>query len=138
MPVSGTLLVILGPAIAKTILGSWLNNSPLANAIASEIVDKLRDTIANPGDRQNTQREIERIGRQIAEQMRPIFDQEASHLDEGSRNAIQFAIASTEARSASVNSLNHTQRPEPLQKRRRALPTGCGILARRQTKPIRT
>jgi hypothetical protein len=53
MSVSGTLLVILGPAIAKTILGSWLNNSPLANAISSEIVDKITDTIANPSDRQN-------------------------------------------------------------------------------------
>src|SRR5919202_3768676 len=93
MPVSGTLLVILGPAIAKTILGSWLNNSPLANAIASEIVDKLKEIIPNSSDRQNTQREIERIGQQIASQMRPIFDREMSRLDEGSRSAIQFAIA---------------------------------------------
>jgi hypothetical protein len=68
MSVSGTLLVILGPAIAKTILGSWLNNSPLANAISSEIVDKITDTIANPSVRQNKQREMERIGRQIAKQ----------------------------------------------------------------------
>jgi len=95
MSISGTLLVILGPAIAKTILDSWLNNSSLAKAIGSEIVDKLTDTITNPSDRQNTQREIERIGKQIAEQMRPIFDREASHLDEGSRSAIQLAIADT-------------------------------------------
>ncbi len=105
MPVSGTLLVILGPAIAKTIFGSWLNDSPLANAIASEIIDKLRDTIANPSDRHNTQREIERIGRQIAEQMRPIFDREASHLDSGSRTAIQLAIADTLRRANVTNEL---------------------------------
>jgi Leucine-rich repeat (LRR) protein len=95
MPVSGTLLVILGPAIAKTIWGSWLNDLPLANAIGSEIVDKLRDTIANPDEQKKTLREIERIGKQIAEQMRPIFDREAFHLDSGSRNAIQLAIADT-------------------------------------------
>ena len=95
MSIPGMLLVILGPAIAKTIFASWLNNSRLANAIASEIVDKIRDAITNPSDRQNTQREIERIGKQIAEQMRPIFDREASHLDEGSRSAVQLAIADT-------------------------------------------
>jgi Leucine-rich repeat (LRR) protein len=109
MSVSGTLLVILGPAIAKTILGSWLNNSPLANAISSEIVDKLTDTIANPSDRQNTQREIERIGKQIAEQMRPIFDREASYLDEGSRSAIQLAIADTLRRANVTNELLMSQ-----------------------------
>jgi len=109
MSISGTLLVILGPAIAKTILDSWLNNSPLAKAIGSEIVDKLTDTITNPSDRQNTQREIERIGKQIAEQMRPIFNKEASHLDEGSRSAIQFAIADTLRRANVTNELLMSQ-----------------------------
>lgn len=102
MSVSGTLLVILGPAIAKTIFGSWLNNSDFANAIADEIADKLKEIIHNASDRQNTQREIERIGKQIASQMRPIFDREMSHLGKGSRSAIQLAIAQT-LRQANVS-----------------------------------
>jgi energy-coupling factor transporter ATP-binding protein EcfA2/uncharacterized protein YjbI with pentapeptide repeats len=81
----------------------------LAKAIGSEIVDKLTDTITNPSDRQNTQREIERIGKQIAEQMRPIFNKEASHLDEGSRSAIQFAIADTLRRANVTNELLMSQ-----------------------------
>ncbi|HEY9603200.1 MAG TPA: leucine-rich repeat domain-containing protein [Allocoleopsis sp.] len=109
MSVSGTLLVILGPAIAKTIFDSWLNDSPLAKAIASEIVDKLKEIIPNSSDRQNTQREIERIGQQIASQMRPIFDREMSRLDEGSRSAIQLAIADTLRQANVTNELLMSQ-----------------------------
>lgn len=105
MPLSGTLIAILGPAIAKTILGSWLSDTSLAKAVGDEMVDKLKDSIMNSSERQNTQRGIEQIGKQIAAQMRPIFDREASHLDSGSRTAIQLAIVDTLRQTDVTNEL---------------------------------
>ncbi|BAZ33624.1 Rab family protein (plasmid) [Cylindrospermum sp. NIES-4074] len=103
MPVLTTLLTILAPAVAKTILSSWLQERTLATAVGEEIIDKLKDLISDSPGQKTAQRSIEAIAKQIAEQMRPIFNIEAASLSENSRNAILLDIAAT-LRQADVTS----------------------------------
>ncbi|HEY0605951.1 MAG TPA: hypothetical protein VGD58_23710, partial [Herpetosiphonaceae bacterium] len=95
MTIFGTLTTIIGPAIAKTILSSWLDEAALANAIGGEIVDTIKDAIAQRSERRKAQVEIETVGGQIAEALRLLAEREAASVDESGRSAIGHALADT-------------------------------------------
>ncbi len=75
-----SLVSLVCPAIAKIIISTYLKNRSLENAVEENIVDKLKNFISNPSDQEKTQRSIERIAKQIIENMQPIFDLEAASI----------------------------------------------------------
>jgi hypothetical protein len=78
------LTLTVGTAIAKAIVTDWLNDQSFLSQIASDFLDLLRDTVKSETERQYTTEQIEKIGQQIAVQMRPRFEQEVasrSHLN---------------------------------------------------------
>lgn len=95
MAVVRSLVSLVCPAIAKIIISTYLKNRSLENAIEENIVDKLKNFISNPSDQEKIQRSIEKIAKQIIENMQPIFDLEAASISQESRTAIQLQIAET-------------------------------------------
>ncbi|MBC1241516.1 NACHT domain-containing protein [Nostoc sp. 2RC] len=103
MTVVRSLVFLVCPAIAKIIISTYLKNRSLEKAVEENIVDKLKNFISNPSDQEKTQRSIERIAKQIVENMQPIFDLEAASVSQDSRTAVQLEIADT-LRRAEVTS----------------------------------
>ncbi|QKQ77058.1 NACHT domain-containing protein [Nostoc sp. TCL240-02] len=95
MAVVRSLVSLVCPAIAKIIISTYLKNRSLENAVEENIVDKLKNFISNPSDQEKIQRSIEKIAKQIIENMQPIFEMEAASISQESRTAIQLQIAET-------------------------------------------
>lgn len=131
-----TLLIILCPAIAKTIVGSWLQDGSLSKAVGEEIVDALKDFVLDRTDRDKTQQSIEQIAQQIAAQMRPIFDLEAASLDDNTRTAIQLAVVDTLRKSQVTSDLliQCRLKPEVLNKYLLDVdPNACSLFSHNET-----
>ncbi|MFN6469868.1 MAG: leucine-rich repeat domain-containing protein [Nostoc sp. SerVER01] len=105
MAVVRSLVSLVCPAIAKIIISTYLKNRSLEKAVEENIVDKLKNFISNASDQEKTQRSIERIAKQIVENMQPIFDLEAPSVSQDSRTAIQHEIADTLRRTEVTSEL---------------------------------
>jgi predicted NACHT family NTPase len=88
-----TLVLTVGPAIAKSILKSWLQDSDLAASASSSLVDLLSAKTKDGIARQKGSRQFEAIGEKVAESLLPLFEE--SRLEENSQIAIALAVAET-------------------------------------------
>ena len=93
MPLLETLIVSVGPTIAKSILGLWLKDSEIASDISKSFVDVIAAQTNDVVARQRAKRQFEEIGEKVAISLEPLF-REAS-IDEGGRNAVAIAVAET-------------------------------------------
>jgi Leucine-rich repeat (LRR) protein len=89
------LTLTIGNAIAKAIVVGWLKDSPISGQIAADLLDLLRDTIKSQAERERTAEHIEAIGRQIADRMRPHFDQEVAAHPHLNYEAVVWEVATT-------------------------------------------
>ena len=89
------LTLQLGSAVAKSILKLWLKDSSLAQDIGSELLDIVKSKTSDQIAQRRAQRQFEQIGEKVAESLLPLFESEASALDEGSQTAVALAVAQT-------------------------------------------
>lgn len=92
MTLTGTIVTVLGGAVAKRIAGDWLNDSPLAEKIGEEIIDVVKGAFGE-GRVSGQARQIDKLGGEIAARMRVALTVEARRLDEGARAAIEREAA---------------------------------------------
>jgi len=88
-----TLVVTVGPAIAKTLVKSWLEDSDLASSVGLSLVDLLSKKTNDRIAQQRGRRQFEEIGEKVAESLLPLFEE--ARLEEDSQNAIAHAVADT-------------------------------------------
>jgi hypothetical protein len=74
MSVFETTSLTFGAAIAKQILNSWLGDN--AAGLSGEPVDLLQGRAENTLAPREATRRIEKIGNQVAEMLRPVFEAE--------------------------------------------------------------
>jgi hypothetical protein len=89
------LTLQLGSAVAKSILKLWLKDANLAQDIGSELLDIVKSKTSDQIAQRRAQRQFEQIGEKVAESLLPIFESEASALDEGGQTAVALAVAQT-------------------------------------------
>jgi hypothetical protein len=92
MPLVETLLLTLGPAVAKAILKSWLP-SDVADAAGASLIDLLKSRTEDLLAQRQGRRQFEEIGDNVAKSLQPLF--EASSLDKASRKAVARAVSDT-------------------------------------------
>jgi len=95
MALTETLLLQVGPAIAKTILRLWLKPIDAGVGLGTDIVDILKGKTSDVVAQQRAKRQFEAIGEKVAESLEPVFEGESGGLDEASRTAVAMAVAST-------------------------------------------
>jgi Leucine-rich repeat (LRR) protein len=136
MAVVRSLVSLVCPAIAKIIISTYLKNRSLENAVEENIVDKLKNFISNPSDQEKIQRSIEKIAKQIIENMQPIFEMEAASISQESRTAIQLQIAETlrrvEVTSELLTNLSLNVKSLTVNLRN-AYPEACKLFGRNET-----
>jgi Leucine-rich repeat (LRR) protein len=89
---SETLVLYVGPAIAKAILKRWLKDDMLA-APAGGIVDQLKAKGADWFASKKGANQLETIGANVAESLIPIFERDGGKLDEGARASVAQTLA---------------------------------------------
>jgi NACHT conflict system protein/NACHT domain-containing protein/Leucine Rich Repeat (LRR) protein len=89
------LTLQLGSAVAKSILKLWLKDSSIAQDLGSELLDIVKSRTSDQIAQRRAQRQFEQIGEKVAESLLPLFESEASALDEGSQTAVALAVAQT-------------------------------------------
>lgn len=98
-----TLLVKLGPAVAKSILAIWLkdpNLSPNFTAdAAADVLDILKGKTADIIVQRRAARRFVEIGERVAENLQPIIESEGSRIDEASLHAVVLEVVDTLSRS---------------------------------------
>ncbi len=95
MPLLETMTRLLGPAIARTILDSWLENSPLADEVGNEITDYLKETVLEEDEKRRAQHGIEQIGEQIVAQLTIVLDEDIPGINSDNRRSVGHAFANT-------------------------------------------
>jgi hypothetical protein len=97
MPLLETILLGLGPSIAKSIIKSWLGDS-LQTDLAGDLIDLLKGT----GEKAITEREagpqLDKLGGTIAARMKPLFEHEGKTLDQDQRALLAQEVARTLAK----------------------------------------
>lgn len=88
-----TLLLTVGPALGKGILGTWLGESEVVGEVGGSLVDLLATRTGDRIAQRRGARQFEQIGERVAESLLPLF--EGAGLDEGSCQAIAEAVAET-------------------------------------------
>jgi hypothetical protein len=94
MPLIETLVLTLGPAIGNTLLKSWLGEGPIVN-LTDNLVDLLTGLGADKARQRKIERQLETIGQQVADEMRPFFEREARSLSQEDRIAVIHELAAT-------------------------------------------
>lgn len=90
-----TLFVKVGGAIAKSILGVWLNDSGALEKLSESAVDIISDLGIEFSAKRRLQRDFDAIADRVGESLVPFFEFEGANLDEGEKNAVALALAST-------------------------------------------
>jgi hypothetical protein len=90
-----TLTLQVGPAIAKAILKFWLKDSRVASDITASLMDFIKSKTTDVIAQQRAKRQFEEIGERVAESLLPVFEIEGTHLEEGARAAVAYAVART-------------------------------------------
>src|SRR6266516_7799651 len=87
MPLVEAVTIELGSAIAKSILKTWLKDSSLGEDISSSLIDLLKTRTTDMLAQRRGQRQFERIGEMVGENLLPIFEREGAGLDDNSKTA---------------------------------------------------
>jgi hypothetical protein len=92
MPITETLILSVGPSIAKSILRCWLKDD-LITEFSPDIFDLFMSKITDIRARQRTKRQFEEIGERVADSLLPIFNLEGKELDEGTQEIVANTFA---------------------------------------------
>jgi Leucine-rich repeat (LRR) protein len=93
--VLSTVVKVVGPALAKALVDSLGIGDKLTNKLLEQAIDVTTDALPEGEKQKALEQQIQNLARRLQEEMQPIFEHEARHLDEGSREAIFLAVAET-------------------------------------------
>lgn len=88
-----TLALTVGPAIAKTILKSWLKDSDIMASASASLMDLLAAKTKDGIAQKRGGRQLEEIGEKVAESLLPLFKE--AGLEKDSQTAVALAVANT-------------------------------------------
>lgn len=91
----GTILKIIAPALAKTLLDNLGIGDKLTNKLLEQTIDVASDAIPDGEKRQALEQQTQKLANRLQKDMQPLFEHEASNLESGSREAIFLAVAET-------------------------------------------
>lgn len=115
MPLLETMTRLLGPAIARTILDSWLENSQLADEVGNEITDYLKEAVLEEDEKRRAQHGIEQIGEQIVAQLTIVLDEDIPGINSDNRRSVGHAFANTLRRVTVTSELIMSYNLDPSQ-----------------------
>lgn len=95
MPLTTTLAVSVGPAIAKGILKVWLKDKDILASVGATIVDLIGSRTSDVFARKKAERQFQEIGDRVAQSLLPPFESDGAHLDENGRTAVALAVSET-------------------------------------------
>ncbi|MDA1141931.1 MAG: NACHT domain-containing protein, partial [Planctomycetota bacterium] len=95
MALQETLLLKVGPAIAKAVLKLWLKDRSFASNVSVALVDILGAKTADIMAQRDGKREFEAIGDRVAQSLSPLFERDGASIEEGERTAVALALAET-------------------------------------------
>jgi hypothetical protein len=96
MSLSLLALKIIGPPVAKRLLELFNISSSLTNAVLEQAIDVGADhVLSSPEARKTLSQQIDQVAKQLAADLRPLFEQEARNVEQNSRNAILLGVAET-------------------------------------------
>src|SRR5215470_14762588 len=99
MPLIETLVVTVGPAIAKTVLKLWAGDRKVASEGAALATDTLAKLIPEIRARNEAERQLQVIGEKAAESLMFIFETEGKPLMIEDQEAVASLVAQTLDRS---------------------------------------
>ena len=86
---------ILAPAIAKTLLQSF-GSDKLSNALLEEVIDITSEGVLSSVEAKRAlSKNIDQIAKQLANDIKPLFEREAQNLQIADKNAIVISVADT-------------------------------------------
>ena len=91
MPIVETLVVTLGPAVAKSVFKIWLKDSDVAMNVSSSLLGLLTSKTRDGLAQRRAQRQFETIGDKVAQDLTPLF--ERAGLPENSQEAVVNVIS---------------------------------------------
>lgn len=80
MAILETVLLTLGPALAKAILKVWLKDSTVASEVSESVVDLLKSKTQDVIAQQRAKRQFESIGEKVAENIFQTFKNEGTDI----------------------------------------------------------
>ncbi|PZO44251.1 MAG: hypothetical protein DCF19_03355 [Pseudanabaena frigida] len=96
MSLSLVALKIFAPAIAKTLLESFHIETKLLNAVLEEVIDNTSEGIVSSVEAKKAlSKNIDQIAKQLANDIKPLFEREAKSLQGETKNAIVISVAET-------------------------------------------
>src|SRR5450755_1167777 len=93
MPLVEIVTIEVGAAIAKSILKLWMGDATLGYDISSDLIDLFKAKTSDVIVQRKGKRQFEIIGEKVGENLLFLFEAEGSHLNEGSRTAVAYAVA---------------------------------------------
>ena len=91
--VVGTVLKIVAPAVAKTLLQNLGIADNLTNKLLEQVIDVGTDALPEGEKQQSLEQQTQKLATRLKKDMQPLF--EAKNLDKGSQEAILLAVAQT-------------------------------------------
>jgi len=96
MSLSLAALKIFAPAIAKTLLEAFGIPTKLLNAVLEEVIDNTSEGIVSSVEAKKAlSKSIDQIAKQLANDIKPLFEREARSLQGDTKNAIVISVAET-------------------------------------------
>ncbi|GAB1540157.1 hypothetical protein NUACC21_28260 [Scytonema sp. NUACC21] len=92
---AATILKIVGPALAKTVVDNFGIGDKLTNKLLEQAIDVATDTLPEREKRQALEQQTQEMVSQLQRELQPLFEREARNLDKGSQQAILLAVAQT-------------------------------------------
>jgi tetratricopeptide (TPR) repeat protein len=92
MPAVETTLII-GTAVAKSLLKLWLKDNPVAEGVGGSVIDLLKSKVADRDAQRRGAQLFEQIGREVASSLKPLFA--GSPLTENGQLAVAYEIGTT-------------------------------------------
>jgi hypothetical protein len=87
---------ILAPAIAKTLLESFGIEPKFLNAVLEEVIDNTSEGVLSSVEAKRAlSKNIDQIAKQLANDIKPLFEREAGSLQGATKNAIVISVAET-------------------------------------------
>ena len=96
MSLSLLALKIFAPAIAKTLLESFGIETKLLNAVLEEVIDNTSEGVLSSVEAKKAlSKNIDQIAKQLASDIKPLFEREGKSLQGDTKNAIVISVAET-------------------------------------------
>ena len=96
MSLSLVALKIFAPAIAKTLLEAFGIETKLLNAVLEEVIDNTSEGVLGSVEaRKDLSKNVNQIAKQLANDIKPLFEREAKSLQGETKNAIVISVAET-------------------------------------------